>query len=50
LTPGQGTRSHMLKALYSWIRGRIWEGRREEGSGWGTYVYRWQIHLDIWQN
>ena len=25
-------------------------GRREEGSGWGTYVYLWQIHFDIWQN
>ena len=25
-------------------------GRREEGSGWGTYVYLWRIHFDIWQN
>ena len=25
-------------------------GRREEGSGWGTHVYLWQIHFDIWQN
>ena len=24
--------------------------RREEGSGWGTRVYLWQIHVDIWQN
>ena len=23
---------------------------REEGSGWGTRVYLWQIHFDIWQN
>ena len=29
-----------------WIKG----GRREEGSGWGTHVYQWQIHFDIWQN
>ena len=28
----------------------VWGGRREEGSGWGTYVYLWQIHFDIWQN
>ena len=21
-----------------------------EGSGWGTRVYLWQIHVDIWQN
>ena len=25
-------------------------GRREEGSGWGTRVYLWHIHADIWQN
>ena len=25
-------------------------GRREEGSGWGTQVYLWRIHFDIWQN
>ena len=31
-------------------RGMVWGGRREEGSGWGTRVYRWWIHLDIWQN
>ena len=23
---------------------------REEGSGWGTHVYLWQIHFDIWKN
>ena len=27
-----------------------WGGRREEGSGWGTRVYLWRIHFDIWQN
>ena len=31
-------------------RGMEWGGRREEGSGLGTYVYLWQIHFDIWQN
>ena len=31
-------------------RGMVWGGRREEGSGWGTHVYLWWIHLDIWQN
>ena len=31
-------------------RGMVWGGRREEGSGWGTRVYLWQIHFDIWQN
>ena len=24
--------------------------RKEEGSGWGTRVYLWQIHVDILQN
>ena len=31
-------------------RGMVWGGRREEGSGWGTRVYLWWIHVDIWQN
>ena len=25
------------------------EGGREEGSGWGTHVYLWRIHFDIWK-
>ena len=33
-----------------WPRGWVWGGRREEGSGWGTQVYLWWIHFDIWQN
>ena len=31
-------------------QGMVWGRRREEGSGWGTHVYLWQIHFDIWQN
>ena len=31
-------------------RGMGQGGRREEGSGWGTHVYLWWIHVDIWQN
>ena len=23
---------------------------REEGSGWGAYVYLWWICFDVWQN
>ena len=30
-------------------REMVWGGRREEGSGWGTQVYLWQIHFDILQ-
>ena len=32
------------------LRGMVRGGRREEGSGWGTRVYLWWIHVDIWQN
>ena len=28
----------------------VWGGRRDGGSGWGTRVYLWQIHVDVWQN
>ena len=31
-------------------RGMVWGGRCEEGSGWGTHVYLWRIHFNIWQN
>jgi len=31
-------------------RGMVWGGREEEGSGWGTHVYLWRIHVGIWQN
>ena len=31
-------------------RGLVWGGRKKEGSGWGTHVYLWRIHFDIWQN
>ena len=31
-------------------RGMVWGGRREEGLGWGTRVYLWRIHFNIWQN
>ena len=28
----------------------VWGGMKEEGSGWGTHIYLWQINFDIWQN
>ena len=28
------------------IRGGRWEG----GTGWGTNVHVWQVHVDVWQN
>jgi len=28
-------------------RGMVQGGRRKGGSGWGTRVYLWRIHVDI---
>ena len=33
-----------------WPRGRGWGGRWEWGSGWGTHVHPWLIHVNVWQN
>ena len=32
-----------------WPRGMRWGGMWEEDSGWGTHVYPWLIHVNIWQ-
>ena len=32
-----------------WPRGMVLGRRWEGGSGWGTHVYPWQIHVDVWQ-
>ena len=32
------------------LRGMVWGGRREGCSQWGTRVYLWRIHVDVWQN
>ena len=26
-----------------------WRGTREGGSGWGTHVNPWLIHVNVWQ-
>ena len=36
--------------LNSKHRGMVWGGRREGGSGWGTRVHLWWIHVDVWKN
>ena len=28
----------------------IWGGRWEGGSGLGTHVHPWQIHVNVWQS
>ena len=30
-------------------RGMGWGGRLERGSGWGTHVNPWLIHVNVWQ-
>ena len=30
-------------------RGMGWGGRWEWGSGWGTHVNPWLIHVNVWQ-
>ena len=30
-------------------RGMGWGGRRERGSGWGTHINPWLIHVNVWQ-
>ena len=30
-------------------RGIGWSGRWEGGSGWGTHVNPWLIHINVWQ-
>ena len=44
----------MILDTWGWCTGTtqrdVWGGRREEGSGWGTHVYLWQIHFDVCQN
>ena len=32
------------------LRGMVQGARREESSGWGTRVYLWWVHVDIWQS
>ena len=35
--------------LVHWDNPEGWKAG-EEDSGWGTHVYPWWIHFDIWQN
>ena len=31
------------------LKGMGWGGRWERGSGWGTHIYLWLIHVNVWQ-
>ena len=42
------------KEVWGWCTGMtigmVWGGNWEEGSGWGTSVHPWWMHVDVWQN
>ena len=40
----------LVAGALRWPRGMVRGGRREGSSGWGTCVYLWRIHVDVWQN
>ena len=35
---------------YSNINQNMCQYTNKRGSGWGTRVHLWQIHVDVWQN
>ena len=41
-------------SAWAWCTGKTrgigWRGRWEGGSGWGTHVTPWLIHVNVWQN
>ena len=44
----------MIQGAWGWCTGTTQrDGMRREaggGSGWGTCVHPWRIHVDVWQN
>ena len=36
--------------LVHWDDPEGWGGRQKRGSGWGTHVHPWRIHVNVWQN
>ena len=42
----------LIQDAWGWCTGMTQRDSmgKEEGSGWGTRVYLWQIHVDVWQN
>ena len=49
-SPGSMHDAGCLGLVY-WDNPEGWYGEGEgRGSGWGTRVYLWWIHVDVWQN
>ena len=45
-----GCMRQVLRAgAMGWPWGMGWVGRWERGSGWGTHVHPWLIHVNVWQ-
>ena len=38
--------------LVHWDDPEGWDGEgvKRQGSGWGTHVHSWWIHVNVWQN
>ena len=47
---GRKAMTNLDSVLKSRPRGMVWGGSWEGGSGWGTCVHLWRIHVDVWQN
>ena len=45
---------YKIQDAWGWYTGSIqemiWGGRWEGGSGLGTHVHPWRIHVNVWQN
>ena len=43
----------MRQGAQDWCTGMTlrdgWGGKWEGGSGWGTHVHPWLIHVNVWQ-
>ena len=50
-SPGLMHNTGCLRLVHSGMTQRDGTGREGKGgSGWGTLVYPWWIHIDVWQN
>ena len=48
-SPGWMHRQVLRAGALGRPRGIGWGGRQDGGSGWGTHVNPWLIHVNVWQ-